>query len=545
MNDATPRPIGKTIARNTAFNAGGRLWEAVVNLGLTAYIVPRVGLAAYGIWALVGLFTSYFTLLDLGMGSGFSKYIAQYAAKKDTRGLSSIVSTGFFFYLALGVLMVGLGWPCIDGLIRGVIRLATILHPGIRFDGANADTVAQVRFLLRWGLVLYAGSTPVAAFSAIQSGLQRMGVTNAISIASSLIKVAATVFFLERGDGVYGLLYANGVVFVFFAVACAAAAFWLAPHLRVSPGRITRRAFSELFSFGWRTQVSKLSNLILFQTDKAVVFAAYGSLGLVGVYRIGEELSSKMRQAPALLLSAIVPAASDLDAHGDDDRLRRLYVLSSKYVAALTVPLVAYLAGSAGAILRTWMGDVEDLDTAAWVMRILVAGYLANVIPGAGVSVALGKGRPDVQMKAGLIATAANIGFTLALLATVGFYGIPLGTAVAMAISCLWFMRAMGPVAGVGAMELVRSSLLWPALASVPGLAVCIAGDILNAGLVGRVPNAAVAGGCGLFFAAAYLAIIRYTPFLDAFDIDFLANMLRLKRVPGFRFYVRRVGRVE
>ncbi|HUW62204.1 MAG TPA: oligosaccharide flippase family protein [Candidatus Bathyarchaeia archaeon] len=540
MTDAAPaRAVGKTIARNTAYNAGGRLWEALVNLLLTAYIVPKVGLAAYGTWALVGLFTSYFTLLDFGLGSGFSKYIAQYAAKRDTPALSAIVSTGFFFYLVLGFAIVAVGWPCIDGLIR----LIGVFYPGAALDSANAATVAEVRFLLRWGLVLYAASTPVAAFSSIQTGLQRMGVTNAISVASSLLKVAATVVFLERGHGVRGLLYTNGVVFAFFAVACVISAFWLAPHLRVSPGRITRRAFGELFSYGWRTQVAKLSNLILFQTDKAVVFAAYGALGLVGVYRIGEELAGKMRQAPALLLSAIIPAASDLDARGDDERLRRLYVLSSKYVAALTVPLVAYLGGAAGPLIRTWVGDIDGVDTAAWVMRILVASYLANVIPGAGVSVALGKGRPDVQMKAGIIATVGNIGFTLALLLTVGFYGISLGTSLAMALSCAWFLRAMGPVAGVGAVEILRLSLLWPAVASLPGLAGCIAGELLSTGMTGRLPNAAVAAGCAVFFAASYLTLIRYTPFLDAFDVDFLANMLRLKRVPGFSAYVRRIGR--
>lgn len=532
MSDAS---VGRTITRNTAFNAAGRMWEALINLLLTAYIVPKIGLPAYGTWALVGLFTSYFTLLDFGLGSGFSKYIAQHAATRGTRAVSAVVSTGFFFYLALGAVMVAAGWPCIDGLIR----LVAFFYPKA-LESANAATLADVRFLLRWGLVLYAASTPVAALSAVQTGLQRMGVTNAISVAASLVKVAATVALLETGHGVRGLLLANAAVLGFFAVACAAAAFRLAPYLRVSPSRVTRRAFRDLFSFGWRTQVAKLSNLILFQTDKAVVLAAFGALGLVGVYRIGEELAGKMRQAPALMLSAIIPAASDLDARGDDDRLRRLYVLSSKYVAAVTVPLVAFMAGAAGPLLRTWMGDIDGLDTAAWVLRILVVGYLANVIPGAGVSVALGKGRPDVQMKAGLVATVANIAFTLALLLAVGFYGIPLGTAAAMALSCAWFLRAMGPVSGVGAVELMRASLLWPALASLPGMAVCIAGGVFGAGLHGRLPNAALTAACAAAFGASYLALIRYTPFLDSYDAHFLANMLRLRRIPGFSAYVRR-----
>jgi len=50
------------------------------------------------------------------------------------------------------------------------------------------------------------------------------------------------------------------------------------------------------------------------------------------------------------------------------------------------------------------------------VNRILAVGYLANILPGAGVSISLGKGRPDVQMKAGIIAMTSNILLTILLI---------------------------------------------------------------------------------------------------------------------------------
>ena len=47
----------RTIARNTAFNAAGRIWEAVAAIGLTIYIIDRVGLEGFGLWSLVAVFT--------------------------------------------------------------------------------------------------------------------------------------------------------------------------------------------------------------------------------------------------------------------------------------------------------------------------------------------------------------------------------------------------------------------------------------------------------------------------------------------------------
>jgi len=523
--------VRRTITRNTAFNTLGRLWEAAANLVLTAYIVPRVGLAAWGLWALVSVFTSYVALLDFGIGSGFAKYIAEHAARDEEHEMSSVVSTGLCFYLLLGVVVVAVGWPCIDPLIALFARL----HPARAQGLDHTAFLADVRFLLRWGLVLFAVSNCVAAFTAIQIGLQRMGITNVVAFVASIIKVVATVAFLEGGHGVRGLLFANAAVMAFFAAASVAIAFRLAPSLRVRPGCVKRETMRRLFSYGWRTQVSRLSNILTFQTDRAIVALVYMQFGLVGVYRIGEEFAGKMRQAPALLLSAIIPAASDLDARGDEERLRRLYLLSSKYVCALTIPLVAFCAGSAGALLRTWMGTVPHLDVSAWVLRVLAVGYLANVIPGAAASIALGKGRPDVQMKAGIIAMVSNLLLTVALVLSIGFYGIPLATALSMFLSCAWFLAAMRPLVGVGLTELVRVSVLWPAVASLPGLAVCAAGDWLAADLVGRWPNGALVAVCAVAFAAMYLAVIRCTSFLDAFDLDFLGNTLRLKRLPGFR----------
>jgi O-antigen/teichoic acid export membrane protein len=520
------------------FNAAGRLWEGVCNVVLTAYIVPRVGLSGWGLWALLSVFTGYLALFDLGVGSGFAKYIAEHAARKEDQAISRVVSSGFFFYLVLGLVLIAIGWPCIDG----VIRLIAFLSPERMRAAAAPQFIEEIRFLLRWGLVLFAASNAAAAFASVQTGLQRMGITNAISFAASIIKVVATVAFLETGCGVRGLLYANGAVLAFFAATGIVVAFALTPGLRISPRCVDRATLGRLIAFGWRTQVSRLSNVVTFQTDKAIVWAYLG-LNLVGVYRIGEEAATKMRQVPVLLLSALVPAASDLDARGDRERVRRLYLLSSKYVSVVTFPLVAFWVGASGLLIRTWMGpNVAELEIAAWVNRIIAFGYLANIVPGAGVSVALGVNRPDVQMKAGLIAMVSNIALTILLAIPFGIYGVALGTALSLFLACAWFLAAMREVVGVAAGELLRRSLVWPALASLPGFLVCGLADAWSGGLAGRIQNGEILLVCAAVFGISYLVLLRFTPCLDAFDIGFLADTLHLRRVPGFRLWARRAA---
>lgn len=536
--------VRETIARNTAFNAAGRFWEALVALILTPYVVAKVGPAGWGLWSIVNVLTSYLSLMDLGFGSGYAKYIAEHAGRGERREISAVVSTGLAAYALIGTVLVVVVWTVVDPAIESTLKLVQRLRPDNALPVGNAETVALVAYLLRWTIVLYAVSNLVAVFTSVQTGLQRMGLTNLLSVAGSLVKLIAVIAFLEMGYGVPGLLYANAGVMAFVGVGSIALAFVLVPDLRIAARYVTCAAFRRLFGFGWRTQVARLSNLVMFQTDTMIIWMYYGviggpSLARVGVYRIGEELSAKVRQIPLLMLSALIPAVSDLDARHEEASLQRLYMASSKYLAAVAVPLLLFTAASAGIVIHAWMGP--GFEVAAGVLRILALGLIANVVPGAAVAVALGKGRADLQMKAGLISMACNLVLTVALLWWMGFWGVPIATALSMLISCVWFLHAMKPLTRIGARAWAREALWWPALAATPGALCCFAGDWVLRGWDTRGPNLAASLVAAAVFGVLYLAVLRCTPFLSKADLEIFDRTLHLHRVPGYAAWSRPV----
>lgn len=527
--------IRETIARNTLFNALGRVWDAVLGLVLIAYIVSQIGVSQYGLWAIISAFTGYAALFDLGVGSAYTKYIAEHAARDEREEISRVVSTGFFFYAVFGLLFLALAWPTVDALLG----LAGRLSGSAAGDLGRSEVIEDMRFLLRWGLALFAVSNCIMPFTAIQTGLQRMGVTNAISAGVSLVKVAATIYFLESGYGVRGLIYANAIVLGVFGVASVVAAFVLCPTLRVSVFRMSRGTFRRLFSFGWRTQVSRLSNLIMFETDVLVITFILRDLQLAGLYKIGIELANKSRQVPAVLMSALVPAVSGLDAANDEENLRRLYLKSTKYVAALAVPMLAFVAGSAGMLMNAWQGPALELGMAVVVLRLMAFGYLANVLPGPGVTVALGKGRPDVQMKAGLISMVSNIAMTVAFVYSFGFWGVPIATVISMFLSWGWFMVAMKALVAIGPRELFAQAIRWPLVSVIPAFLFCVASEGLAWKLASRWESLAAVAVVLVVFSALYLAMLRRTLFFDAEDLEFFDDTLRLNRVPGYAAWTK------
>ena len=531
--ELTPVPVQRVIARNTLWNVAGRAWDAISVLVLTPYIVWRIGLNDYGVWGLVASFAGYVALLDLGLGSGYAKFIAEYVARGETERISRLLSTAVALYALLGIALAAVGFPLL-GLAAG--QFAAVM-------GVATSDSATLVFLVQFAFALFLIGNCIAPLTSVQAGLQRMDLTNGVGFAMSLIKVAATVAFLESGHGVRGLMYTSGLVVLAFGVSSMFIAYRLVPRLKLSPANVDGREFRAMFGYGWRAQIARLSNLITFETDLVVVGFLYRTLGLVGIYKIGLELANKVRQVPLMLIGALLPAASQLDAQDDEARLRRLYLVSTKYVSAITIPMTLFCAVSAGTIMEAWMGI--GMRDAAWVFRILTIGYAANVLQGPGVSVALGRGRPDVQMKAGLISMVSNILLTVAFALAIGFYGVALGTSASMFVSMFWLLRAMRGIAGAGGTRVLRDTLLWPVLASLPGAAVCAAIEIAAGGVTGRFANAGLTAGAACVFGALYLLLIRLAPFLDAFDAHFLEHTLRLNRVPGFSILTRRArGRV-
>jgi O-antigen/teichoic acid export membrane protein len=519
--------IGSTIARNTVFNIAGRVCEAILGLILIRYVWTRIGASEYGLWALLAALTGYVSLLDFGISSAYAKFIAEHAARKEDAAISGVVTTGLVFYALFGALIVAVAWPMTDLGLRVLESWGTVTATG-------RD---EVQFLLRGSIVLYAASACIGPFSAVQAGLQRMDITNALGFASSLVRLASTVAFLETGHGLRGMLYASAVTLGFFGFASACASFILWPALRVGPRNLNARTFKRLFGFGWKTQVAKLANLIMFETDKLVVGLVFGRLDMVGLYDLGVGLANKFRQAPVLLFSALMPAAAELDARGEDERLRELYLRSTKYVAIATIPLLLFAVASADQLMRVWMGP--GFERSAWVLRIIALGYIANILPGAGVSIALGKGRPDMQMNAGLISMIVNIVLTIILYLAIGFWGIPIATSVSMIVSCLWFILAVEPIAGVGLRRLFRDALLWPTVTSLPGFVVCAAIDYSQRSAQGIAIAVLALSVSTAIYAASFLLLFRLTPFLDAFDRRFLEETLKLGRVPGYRWWAR------
>jgi len=98
--------VSEKIIKNTVYNTIGRFWGILVVLFLTPYIVNRLGVERYGIWALLTSLVGYIGFLDLGIGGSYVRYIAEYYTQKDYSKVNFVINTGFLFCLGLAFILI-------------------------------------------------------------------------------------------------------------------------------------------------------------------------------------------------------------------------------------------------------------------------------------------------------------------------------------------------------------------------------------------------------------------------------------------------------
>jgi O-antigen/teichoic acid export membrane protein len=440
--------ISQKIVRNTAYNAIGKIWGIGVALFLIPYIIGHIGVERFGIWAIVSVLTGYLGILDLGISASFVKYIAEYHTRKDHGRINQLVSTGVVFYGLFGLAVI--------------LLVFLLIQPLLRFFNVPGDLHREASFVFRLGTGLFAVTCALTAFDAVKNGLQRMDITNKVVMVMSIPNVAGTIFFLESGYGLPGLMINSAIVTALTGAVNVVIAYRILPTLKFNPFACNMAMFRVLLRFGYRLQISKIASLFHFQLDK-ILLAYFLNIGTVAYYSVAANVASKIRQIPLLLISAVLPAASELEADMKREKLCSLYFRTMKYMVLLGLPILFLTMGLARPFMDLWLG--KGFEKSVLTLQILMMGYFFNILTGPGFTILNGMGKPQYGMRSSIFASAVNLILSVILIIKMGYYGAVIGTAVSMILAALYFIAMFHRVMAVSIWQLGVKILLVPVAA--------------------------------------------------------------------------------
>jgi O-antigen/teichoic acid export membrane protein len=145
-----------------------------------------------------------------------------------------------------------------------------------------------------------------------------------------------------------------------------------------------------------------------------------------------------MRGIPLLLVSALVPATSELGARNDREKIRRTYYLTTKYVVIVAVAIFSYVILEARSVVNFWIG--AGFEESVILIQILAIGYGVNVLGGSASQTAAGVGRLEFDMRSTVILAVLNPILSIWLAHEFGMAGAAAGTSLAMIVSAVYLL---------------------------------------------------------------------------------------------------------
>jgi O-antigen/teichoic acid export membrane protein len=427
--------------RNTLAQSSRLILGQIASVALAPLLIGRLGLTAFGVWAVTGAAAGYVSLLDFGITRSLSRFVALNDARGDQVAIRRVMTVGLVAVSLVGAAGIGVALaaaPAVNDLLGTPV----------------SDSVLQTVLLCSASLL--ALQLVGQVFDALPAGLRRYVPPNVAGVFGIGCNFAASVAILLTDPRLTSYAIANAAAAVPAVVASGlSVAYVWRGRLVARPSRALVR---ELLGFGVKTQVSTLSALVNFQTDKLVIAAAVG-VRASAAYEIGARVALAVRELAVLTVSAMIPQATAEIARRGLSAIRRFYRDWSLRVMAISVGVFTLAALCSPYVLEAWIGQTPHRSQG--ILVGLSLAFLAWQATGVPSTMAIGAGRPGMPARNAFIMAVLNVALTVLLAPLFGVWGVMFGTALAMALMAAVFLVQFHRAFGVPAADF-RAAVMGP-----------------------------------------------------------------------------------
>ena len=346
------------LIRNTSGQYLATAVSVLTSLALVPFTVRHIGLADFGLWALVNGLFGTMGLLDAGLSPTLTKKSAELLARNEEAQLNETASRILTLY-------------CLCGAIAFVIFVLLAAFARELFR-VSPESVDRFRIILLIVALQLAISFPLSTWSGITAGLQDYHFSSAVAIVTNLVKCALTFVLLKTGFGLISLIWLGLATTFASGIACTVWVRHRLGWLRLKPSIRYLKNIGELTRFSGSMFIWGIAGRVVMEADR-IIIGLFLPMTSVGVYEIGLRICNYSRGVLYPVFT-FLPAASDLSARDEKEGLRKLYLIGTKYfmLAYAFVAGALFLFGRQFVYL--WMGPGFDISIA--VLFVLLLGNI-------------------------------------------------------------------------------------------------------------------------------------------------------------------------
>ena len=281
-----------------------------INVAYTAASVPLalhyLGKEQFGLWALAQQITGYLILLDLGVSSAVSRFIADRKDDVNGGGYGSLLLTGAIVFAIQGLIIAAVG------LAFSFFAPALFAVPD-HLAGDFTNVLIIITSLAGLSVAFRGLAAPLWAF-------QRMDVLYGLGSLSLLSSFATLWGGFHLGWGIYSFALA-GIPAAILTPMITFLICWKNGFYPSSGrwGRPTLLLFRKIFSFGqdvvWVAMGSQLVN-----ASQIMILSRVAGLDVAATFAIGTKLFSMGQQLTGRIIESSAPGLTEMFVRGETGR---------------------------------------------------------------------------------------------------------------------------------------------------------------------------------------------------------------------------------
>ena len=470
---------------NSVINVIGVFINGTLQVALVPVLLIVLKENGLGILAAMGAFHTFSLLLNVGLGSAIDRAVPQHLVHGQIDQINTLVNTSIVYFSVIVLL-----------IIAATFITASNFTQWFNVTPDLAQTAIAGVYIT--GLLL-ATRMPLIPYGAVLSGMQRYDLLRITEIGGRIFRSLAIlgfIWFLSQQSALIFVIVLNALD----PLLTSLLVFWLAhrylPDLKIRLNRARWSCFRGMLGYSINTFLYMVGTLIISESSIFIILY-YMSDSDAGRYAIPLYLVRFLNLVFVGFTHGIKPAVSRLEAEGNANQIRQIFLRGSRYANFLIISTCMSMAMVSKLLLLAWVGPEKAV---LWpILTIMVLGYGAFYSQYTSYFVMAGLGRHVIfgLLIIGVSLLNILLGIGLLKYTNWGLIGVATGTCVPLFLSSILIIPTYTcHVLGVRLREYAHDAFLKPTIVTLPLLFICGTATYLGTGYpIITLATLAVVGG--------------------------------------------------
>jgi O-antigen/teichoic acid export membrane protein len=418
---ATTNRMPNQVFRNVISSYLSRFAGLLGMIVLVPLYTRFLGHRLYGEWLVITTIATYLVMANMGIDQTLVNRIAEAVARGRRSEVQTLISTAFFAYTGIALVMIG-------AFAFLAQRLSSLLIAG---SGGRASLPLFVIASL-YGLAL-----PWSAYSAALRGFERVDQEQAIATCVNLGRSGGLALALISGLRLVPLALIHSGAEVLRGLLAYARALPLLGHARPRLSGFCIGTLRSLMQPSLGFFVLQIAGVVGFGIDNLVIGYALGP-GAVTNYAVPYSLVMIPGSFFATAIAAVLPTITSNFARPNHEDLGGQFLLGMRFAMVFATISVLLLSIAGPLILHFWAGPnvFPGLTTFRWQLALL----FLQVFIGPPYAVLVAGTRHYGVAALHVVESLLNLVLSLWWVHRWGLSGVIAGSVVARSLTSAWFI---------------------------------------------------------------------------------------------------------